>query len=177
MNACEKKLFRFFQEKHGADLILRTDSEGLDDPLSPFHLQAETIRGLGMERPAASPRSSAWDDLAGKVTIHPCDGVESEIYPAFRILEGICRGRDEASLRKVAVLLPSSPSLIPFVQGAVSRFDQDAYRLPFNITLGYPLERTPMMQLIDSLLTVLENTARAARSRPATTSSSSAIRT
>jgi len=77
---------------------------------------------------------------------------------AFSILEGICRGRDEASLRRVAVLLPSAPSLIPFVQGAVSRFDQDAQRVPFNITLGYPLERTPMMQLVDSLLTVLENT-------------------
>ncbi len=92
------------------------------------------------------------------MTIHPCDGVEGEIYHAFRILEGICRGRDEASLSKVAVLLPSSPSLIPFVQGAVSRFDQDTKKLPFNITLGYPLERTPMMQLVDSLLTILENT-------------------
>jgi CRISPR/Cas system-associated exonuclease Cas4 (RecB family) len=157
MNACEKKLFSFFQEKHGADLILRTDSMGLDDALSPFQLQAETIRGLGMTRPAGPLRSNAWDDLADKVSIHPCDGVEGEIYQAFRILEEICRGRDEASLRKVAVLLPSSPSLIPFVQGAVSRFDQDAYRLPFNITLGYPLERTPIMQLIDSLLTILEN--------------------
>ena len=159
MNACEKKLFSFFQEKHGADLILRTDFPGLDDPQSPFQLQAETIRGLGMTPPAAAAlRSGAWDDLADKVTIHPCDGVEGEIYQAFRILEEICRGRDEASLRKVAVLLPSAPSLIPFVQGAVSRFDQDAYKLPFNITLGYPLERTPMMQLIDSLLTILENT-------------------
>lgn len=157
MNACESKLFSFFLKKHGADLILRTDPTGLDDPLSPFQLQAKTIDGLGLPRPAAF-RSGAWDDLADKVTIHPCDGVEGEVYHAFRILEEICRGRDEASLRKVAVLLPSSPSLIPFVQGAVSRFDQDTNRLPFNITLGYPLERTPMMQLIDSLLTILENT-------------------
>ncbi len=77
---------------------------------------------------------------------------------AFRILEETCRDRDEESLRKVAVLIPSPASLIPFVQGAVSRFDQEAKNLPFNITLGYPLERTPMMQLVDSLLTVLENT-------------------
>jgi ATP-dependent helicase/nuclease subunit B len=158
MNACERKLFSFFQEKRGADLILRTDPMGMNDALSPFRLQAETIGGLGMARPAGRIRSTAWDDLAGKVTIHPCDGVEGEMVHAFRILEEICRGRDEASLRKVAVLLPSSPSLIPFVQGAVSRFDQDAHGLPFNITLGYPLERTPMMQLVDSLLTVLENT-------------------
>ncbi len=158
MNACERKLFSFFQEKRGADLILRTDPKGMDEALSPFQLQAETIGGLGMTRPAGLARSTAWDDLADKVTIHPCDGVEGEIYHAFRILEEVCRGRDEASLRKVAVLLPSSPSLIPFVQGAVSRFDQDARGVPFNITLGYPLERTPMMQLVDSLLTVLENT-------------------
>jgi ATP-dependent helicase/nuclease subunit B len=158
MNACEKKLFSFFHEKRGATLILRTDPKGMNDALSPFQLQAETIRGLGMTRPSGFIRSSAWDDLADKVTIHPCDGVEGEIYQAFRILEEICRGRDEASLRRVAVLLPSSPSLIPFIQGAVSRFDQDAQGVPFNITLGYPLERTPMMQLVDSLLTVVENT-------------------
>lgn len=158
MNACEKKLFSFFQKKRGATLILRTDPMAMNDVFSPFQLQAETIRGLGMTRPNGLSRSSAWDDLADKVTIHPCDGVEGEMLHAFRILEGICRGRDEASLKKVAVFLPSAPSLIPFVQGVVSRFDQDAQRVPFNITLGYPLERTPMMQLVDSLLTVLENT-------------------
>ncbi|MCU0236300.1 MAG: PD-(D/E)XK nuclease family protein [Acidobacteria bacterium] len=158
MNACEKKLFSFFLEKRGAALILRTDPKGMDDDLSPFQLQAETIRVLGMPRPSGLIRSSAWDDLADKVTIHPCDGVEGEMVHAFRILKEICRGRDEASLRRVAVLLPSAPSLIPFVQGTVSRFDQDEQGVPFNITLGYPLERTPMMQLIDSLLTVLENT-------------------
>ncbi len=158
MNACEKKLFSFFQDQRGAVLILRTDPPGMKDPLSPYHLQAETIRGLGLAQPAGFSRSGPWDDLADKVTIHPCDGVEGEVFHAFRILEGICRGRDEASLRKVAVLIPSAPSLIPFVQGAVSRFDQDGPGVPFNITLGYPLERTPMMQLVDSLLTVLENT-------------------
>ncbi|HUU06036.1 MAG TPA: PD-(D/E)XK nuclease family protein [Patescibacteria group bacterium] len=158
MNACEKKLFSFFHDKHGAQFILRTDPMGLNNALSPFHLQAETIRGLGMIPPAGPSGSNQWDDLAEKVIIHPCDGVESEIYHAFKILEQTCRGRDEAALKKVAVLLPSAPTLIPFVQGAVSRFDQDAKGLPFNITLGYPLERTPMMQLVDSLLTVLENT-------------------
>jgi CRISPR/Cas system-associated exonuclease Cas4 (RecB family) len=158
MNACEKKLFSFFREKCAAVLILRTDPGAMNEALSPFQLQAKTIRGLGLTPPAGLSRSHAWDDLADKVTIHPCDGVDGEIYHAFRILEEICRGRDEASLRKVAVLLPSAPSLIPFVQGAVSRFDQEAPGVPFNITLGYPLERTPMMQLVDSLLTVLENT-------------------
>ncbi len=157
MNACERKLFRFFEDRQGACLILRTDPRGMADPLSPFHLQAETIQGLGMTPPAEAIASRAWDELAARVTIQSCDGVESEIYHAYRKLEEICRGREEGALRKVAVLLPSSPSLIPFVQGAVSRFDQDAQGLPFNISLGYPLERTPMMQLVDSLLTVLEN--------------------
>jgi ATP-dependent helicase/nuclease subunit B len=158
MNACEKKLFLFFKEKHKAILILRTDPQGLKDPRSPFHLQAETVHSLGMNLPDATPVSSAWNDLANRVTLHPCTGVENEVFLAFRMLEDICRGRDDAALRKVAILLPSSPTLIPFVQGVISRFDQNKNILPFNITLGYPLERTPMMQLIDSMLTVLENT-------------------
>ncbi len=156
MNTCERTLFRFFKDQHGARLILRTDPKALDDPLSPFSLQNDTIRTLGLER--LDPASSrAWNDLAEKVTIHPCDGVESEALHAFRILEEVCRDRDEADLRRVAVLLPAAPSLIPFVQGAVSRFDQKKAPLPFNITLGYPLERTPMMQLLNSILAVLEN--------------------
>jgi ATP-dependent helicase/nuclease subunit B len=157
MNACEKSLFRFFKDQRGASLILRTDPKGMVDPLSPFHLQAETIMSLGLTLPAEAGASKAWDDLAAKVTIQPCDSVESEMVHAFNNLEEICRGRDEAALRKVAVLLPSAPSLIPFIQGAISRFDQAANEVPFNITLGYPLERTPIMQLVDGLLAVAEN--------------------
>jgi ATP-dependent helicase/nuclease subunit B len=157
LNTCERKLFHFFLEEHHAGLIMRTDPLALSDPNSPFSLQARTIRDLGLEQPPHDFPSRAWNDLAGRVSIHSCDGVESEVFQAFRILQEICRGRDETALRKVAVLLPSSPTLIPFVQGAISRFDQENDHMPFNITLGYPLERTPMMQLVDSLLALLEN--------------------
>ena len=156
-NSCERKMFRFLIREHRARLILRTDPRALDDPRSPIHLQSETIRALGLEPPSPAPASRAWNDLAGRVTLHPCAGVESEAFHAFRELERICRGRSEEELRKVAVLLPSSPTLIPFVQGAISRFDQERAPVPFNITLGYPLERTPMMQLVEALLAVAEN--------------------
>ena len=157
LNACERKLFHFFFKERRARLILRTDPQALGDPRSPVHLQAGTIDTLGLETPPLGFSSRTWNDLAGRVILYPCDGVESEVFQAFRILQEICRGRDETALKKVAVLLPSPPTLIPFVQGAVSRFDQENDPVPFNITLGYPLERTPMMQLVDSLLTVLEN--------------------
>ena len=157
MNASEKALFRFFREQRQACLFLRTDPAALDDPRSPFRLQAETLQALGMERPAHVPPGPAWNDLAGKVVLHPCDGVESEVYHAYRLLEEACRGRDEEGRRRVAVLLPSPATLIPFVQGAVSRFEQGGDGLPFNITLGYPLERTPMIQLVESMLAILEH--------------------
>jgi ATP-dependent helicase/nuclease subunit B len=156
-NGCERKLFRFLIRERGARLILRTDLRALDDPRSPIHLQAETLRALGLDASPAAPPSRAWNDLAGRVTLHPCAGVESEVFHAFRLLEQICQGRSEEELRKVAVLLPFAPTLIPLVQGAVSRFDQDKAPVPFNITLGYPLERTPMMQMVEALLAVVEN--------------------
>jgi ATP-dependent helicase/nuclease subunit B len=159
LNACENKLFRFFFKGHQSHLILRTDPKALDDPQSPFYLQTNTVSGLGLELPSCKGSSGEWNDLAGKVTIHPCDSLESEVYQAFRILQEICPGRDKDKLKKVAVLLPSAPTLIPFIQGVISRFDQEKDPLPFNITLGYPLERTPMVQLIDSLLVILENIA------------------
>ena len=159
LNACENKLFRYFFRNFQASLILRTDPKALADPQSPFYLQTNTVHGLGLELPSFKGSSGEWNDLAGKVTLHPCDGLESEVYQAFRILQEICPGRDKDKLKKVAVLLPSAPTLIPFIQGVISRFDQEKDPLPFNITLGYPLERTPMVQLIDSLLVVLENIA------------------
>ena len=157
LNACERKLFHFFFQERRARLILRTDPKALADTNSPFSIQDETIRALGLERPPLDFPSREWSDFAGRVTLYPCEGVESEAYHSFRILEKICRGRDETALKKVAVLLPLSSTLIPFIQGAVSRFDQEENSLPFNITLGYPLERTPMMQLVNSLLVVMEN--------------------
>ncbi|HOW45315.1 MAG TPA: PD-(D/E)XK nuclease family protein [Candidatus Aminicenantes bacterium] len=157
MNSSEKALFRFFRAERRARLFLRSDPAALDDPRSPFHLQAETLLALDMEKPAPAPPSPAWNDLAGKVVLHPCDGVESEVYHAYRLLEEACRGRDEEGRRRVAVLLPSPATLIPFVQGAISRFDQGGDGLSFNITLGYPLERTPMMQLVESMLAILEH--------------------
>jgi hypothetical protein len=159
LNACENKLFRYFFRNFQASLILRTDPKALADPQSPFYLQTRTIDSLGLELPSCKGSCGEWNDLAGKVTLHPCDGLESEVYQAFRILQEICQGRDGDGLKKIAVLLPSSPTLIPFIQGVVSRFDQEKDPLPFNITLGYPLERTPVVQLIDSLLAVLENIA------------------
>jgi ATP-dependent helicase/nuclease subunit B len=157
LNPCENKLFRYFFGNFQASLILRTDPKALADPQSPFFLQSSTIHGLGLEQTSCAGSCGEWNDLAGKVMLHPCDGLENEVYQAFMILQEICRDRDGDGLKKVAVLLPSSPTLIPFIQGVVSRFDQEKDPLPFNITLGYPLERTPVVQLIDSLLEVLEN--------------------
>lgn len=155
-NACERRLFRFLGGQPGARFILRGDRAALDDPRSPFHLQAETLLALELDAAPAAPAPPLWDGLADRVAVHPCDGVESQVFFAFRELERICRGRSEEELRRVAVMLPAPATLIPFVQGAVSRFDQERRPLPFNITLGYPFARTPMMQLIESLLAVAE---------------------
>jgi hypothetical protein len=157
VNGCERKLFRFLLRERRARFILRSDPRALDDPRSPIHLQAETIRSLGLEASPAAAASRAWNDLAGRVTLHPCAGVESEMFHAFRQLERICKGRSEEELRKVAILLPFAPTLVPLVQGAVSRFEQESAPVPFNITLGYPLERTPLMQMVEALLAVAEN--------------------
>lgn len=157
MNACERALFRFFRDRRNARLILRTESGRMADPFSPFRLQAETLRAVGLTAPAGSEESGGGDGEEAKVSLYPCDGVESEALTAFRILEEICRGRKEEDLRRIAVLLPASPTLLPFLQGTVSRFDQDAGPIPFNITLGYPMERTPIMQLVDSILDVYEH--------------------
>lgn len=152
----EGALFSHFFRAGCARLLLHTDPHGLHDPLSPFHLQRQTLAALGLTAPAAPDGEAEWNRFAGKVTFYPMAGNEAQMAQIAAILAETATARDEAGLRRVGVALPDSGGLIPFVQGVVSRLEKP---LPFNITLAYPLRRTPVFQLLDSMLRLRETAA------------------
>ena len=160
LNESEKKLFRFFFDHERGLLLLKTDRMAISATSSPFSGQRETIRDLGLERfaetmvPAEKP---LWNRFAPKVTVYPTANTESEMVLIYDLLKKSIAGGQTPNQKRIGVVIADPASLVPFIQGVVSRFDQDEQPLPFNISLGYPLKRTPIFQLIDAMLRVREN--------------------
>jgi ATP-dependent helicase/nuclease subunit B len=160
LNESEKKLFRFFFDRKRGLLLLKTDRLEISTASSPFSGQRETIRDLGLEylpETAVPGEKPLWNRFSPKVTVHPTANTESEMVLIHDLLKKSIAGGRAPDLKRIGIVIADQASLIPFIQGVVSRFDQDEQPLPFNITLGYPLRRTPIFQLIDAMLRVREN--------------------
>jgi ATP-dependent helicase/nuclease subunit B len=75
-----------------------------------------------------------------KIMIHAGIDTHSEILTTCDILKDTSPGR-------VAVVLPSPEALFPLLSFAIDRIDT-----PYNISLGYPLSRTSLCDLINHVL-------------------------
>lgn len=157
LNASERKLLRHIFANTPSRLILKTDPAALSQAASPFNLHLQTIRDLQLEPPVVDRSQPVWNRFADKVFIYPTANVEAEMVQIHDIVKTLVSERSETDLKRIGVVLPDPSSLIPFVQGVVSRLDMAAGSIPFNITLGYPFPRTPLFQLIDALLRTREN--------------------
>jgi ATP-dependent helicase/nuclease subunit B len=74
------------------------------------------------------------------MTIHAGIDTHSEILATYGILK-------DASPGRVAVVLPSPEALFPLLSFTIDRIDT-----PYNISLGYPLSRTSIFDLIGNVL-------------------------
>ena len=159
LNYSEERILRYMVEHHHSDLILRSDPAALDDPAGPFVLQARTIETLGFTLPPKprKPAPTLWNHFHPKVRLMPCANTETQMAQVFEVLQDLVGKRPSARLRDIGVVMADASSLIPFVQGVISRFEQEQHPVPFNITLGYPFKRTPLYQLIDLMLKAGEN--------------------
>jgi ATP-dependent helicase/nuclease subunit B len=75
-----------------------------------------------------------------KIMIHAGIDTHSEILTTYDILKETPPGR-------VAVVLPSPEALFPLLSFTIDRIDS-----PYNISLGYPLSRTSLFDLINHVL-------------------------
>ncbi len=165
LNNSEERLLSALFDKSDATMLLRADTEALFDPASPFYTQRTISRILGGKRPPQEEddepdergQAASWKTLAKKVHLYADSNGETMMARVYRTLKGIVDSKTSPDdLLRVGVVLPDASSLIPFVQGVVSRFDMEEETIPFNITLGYPFERTPLYRLLDLMLRVGE---------------------
>jgi len=153
LNHCEAAVLGWIFQNRTARLVIRTDTAALSNPGSPFALQANALETLGLTPGERYAEPACWNCFLNKVRLYALPNVETEMVQATALLEEIlARGDRSPDLKRIAVLLPDSSSLIPFIHGVVSRISVNGRRVPFNITLGYPFVRTPLFQLIQYAL-------------------------
>ena len=80
---------------------------------------------------------TAWHQ---KIMIHAGIDTHSEILTTYDILKNTSPGR-------TAIVLPSPEALFPLLSFAIDRIEA-----PYNISLGYPLSRTSVFDLINHVL-------------------------
>lgn len=80
-----------------------------------------------------------------KFSFHPASSLHFELFHLSLIL------KDEKGWNELGIVLPRSDALIPLLSEVVSR-----YNVEFNVSMGYPLSRTPLFSLVVSVLTLQE---------------------
>jgi ATP-dependent helicase/nuclease subunit B len=129
----EKKIFRSLM-KRGNTLFIFQEGDGIKKKLSDLGITPE--RGFTPTEPEIHCYKSP--DSHGQVL-----GVSTLLKNRIDKKERI----DE----KTVIVLPSSETLLPLFHQALSLLDPDNY----NVSLGYPLQRTPLFGFFNNLLEVV----------------------
>ena len=124
----EREIVQFFWERDMATIVLegtKTDSPILGELLESFGFQEEMIERDAAER---------------SIRIHSCPDTHAEAVKVYEILR-------ECEADPFGIILPDPASLFPLLTFAVERVGR-----PYNVTLGYPFERTPIFSLVSTVL-------------------------
>jgi len=129
LTGTEKELLKDIWEKGKGDIILEGEVEDwqmLTHLVSYFGAQIENI-------PCERTNHKS-------IKIYSGFDIHSEILKVYKILK-------TTDAQKTAIILPTSEPLFPLLTFAIDRIDTK-----YNISLGYPLARTPVFDLISNIL-------------------------
>lgn len=119
----------------------------------------ESLAGLGINIPggesepykaAAESEAEAEADAGPEISFYMSPDTHGQVFGLSRLLaSGAKAGKvlDE----KTVIVLPSSETLFPLMRHGLSVIDEDSY----NISLGYPLHRTPVFGFLNSLMELI----------------------
>src|SRR4030043_210406 len=129
----EKKIFRSLMKRENTLFILQ-EGEGIKKKLSDLGIMAQ--RGFNPTEPVIHCHKSP--DSHGQVL-----GVRTLLKNRIDQRERIEENTD--------IVLPSSEALLPLFHQPLSLLDPDNY----NVSLGYPLQRTPLFGFFNNLMEVV----------------------
>ncbi|WP_423128181.1 PD-(D/E)XK nuclease family protein [Gaoshiqia sp. Z1-71] len=148
LNSCENKLFRLFKAAGKGDFFWDYDAAFVNDPA---HEAGLFIRKNLVEFPAPddfSPDTEMQPPKKIKLVSVPGQVAQAQIVNQKQFLTD---PGGEVRFDEAALVLADENLLVPVVSAAGSRFSS------INITMGYPLQNTPVYSLIYSLIDLQKN--------------------
>ncbi len=137
LTQAEKVLFRKLLTNGNAVFIFQ-ETEGLEGK----------IRDLGVSYRSGTKTEAAEPNIH----FYSSPDTHGQILALGKILETHLDSGDALDDRSV-IVLPSSETLFPLLRQGLSVFSEDSY----NISLGYPLQRTPLFGFMNSLMDMLNS--------------------
>lgn len=105
----------------------------------------ESLAGLGM-----NIESEESERPGPEVSFYVSPDSHGQVFGLSRLLASGQRANVQAD-EKTVIVLPSSETLFPLMRQGLSVIDEDSY----NVSLGYPLQRTPVFGFINSLMELI----------------------
>ncbi len=158
LNTCEKKLFRFLRNKDKADFFWDYDPYYIEDPVQEAGL---FLRENLKEFPPPGDYNKDHSLLQSPRNIKVIP-VTSYVMQA-KIVPGIIRKYALPLDKRTAVVLADEDLLLPLLYG-LGTLTKD--RGDMNVTMGFPLCKTTLYSLLDSLLKYYNQTGSTRDFRP-----------
>ncbi len=143
LNKSEERMMKYLFTEGKADIIIQSDDfKGAVPVTSPYHFHKKWERDWGVTFIDTDIKSALRENPT--LEIHQCFDTHSEILTAEEILSTF-----KEKGKNTAIVLPDSSALIPLISEVIQTNEND-----FNITMGYPLKRTALFNLIKYLFSL-----------------------
>lgn len=127
--------------------LILLDGQGIDDLLGTLGLEGAPLRPPSRSGAAQPPAPSAALEFIA------CPDTHGQVFALNKALEAELADPKLLNERRV-IVLPASETLFPLYQQTLSGLDE---KKDFNISLGYPLARTPVYSFFHNLLELVQS--------------------
>ncbi len=132
--------------------LFLVDGQGIESLLDPLGLDAGALRKAG-EGDRASGRASGRPPRPAPVLeFIKCPDTHGQVFALNKALEDKLKDPRLLNERQV-IVLPLADTLFPLYQQTLSGLDE---KKDFNVSLGYPLARTPVYSFFHNLLELVQ---------------------
>jgi hypothetical protein len=134
LTAAEKRLFKKL-EGHAGVKVFFQDGPGLQEVVALLGIEPEPVEG---------------EVLEPIVSLYQSPDTHGQTFALNRVISGI-EAAGEALDEKTVIVLPSADALFPLLHHGIPALPESR----FNISLGYPLSRTPLYGFFNNLAQVM----------------------
>ncbi len=151
LSYAESELIKFIKENSSMDFYYITYCIEKGDKSFPYKRTKSSAEKLGFQKEEIEFVNTDNSSMSDKIEIIKTETSEDEFALLKEKIKEAIKNKKN-NLQKIAVVLSDPQALIPSIQNIASSIEDS----PFNITLQYPLERTAIFTLINSILELYE---------------------